>query len=183
MLMTAAARITDNRANGHQSTGPRIRQGETIVARNLRQRGRPAEGQFCGTKPIAAGSVEQQTLCGSGVTSDPASDRPEETNPISPGARGTSLWSVDLGPGPEGQPAAEGQFCETKPIGVGSAEQQTLCSTGVMSDPASSRPERTNPISAKAPGAGLWSVDLGPGPDGQPAAAGQFCGTKPIGAR
>ncbi len=46
--------------------------------------------------------------------------------------------------------AAQGQSCETKPIRVGLGGEQSLCGTGVRSDPASRGPGETKPISVAA---------------------------------
>jgi hypothetical protein len=46
-------------------------------------------------------------------------------------------------------PQAEDEFCETKPIGIGAGEVQSLCSTDVTSNPAPSGPGETKPIGGR----------------------------------
>jgi len=104
----------------------------------------PAQSETCETKPIGVGPGEGQSLGGTGVRSNPAPDAAGETKPISgPAGRderplcetnpilpsGTGILPVnedhrqdaDATIPPDGVttnlPEAQGQACETKPIG------------------------------------------------------------------
>jgi hypothetical protein len=90
-----------------------------------------AESETCETNPIC----EE-------VSSSKCEVASEESQAVTPLGLPTSNFTLES--------AAEPQSCETNPIGVGLDEEQDLCVTGVMSDPAPRGLGETKPISAGA---------------------------------
>jgi hypothetical protein len=118
----------------------------------------PAALQFSRqTNPISDGDDAEQALSHAGVTDGSAPNCPEETNPISQEAPSlkcqvsseASRVAIPLSLPTSNCTLATsgGQSCETNPICGDPGEEQSLCSTGVRSDPAPGASGETKPIS------------------------------------
>ncbi len=95
----------------------------------------PAE-PACETKPICQLRIAD---CGLRIQDSPAAGC--SLPPAAPGPRETVVQTNPIGPS---------QSCETKPIRFGPRDEQSLCGTGVRSDPASRGFGETKPISVAA---------------------------------